>query len=106
MDHRKISQLTLCDLSKAFDSVDQNIMLRKCRKLKIDSFWFKSYLMNRTQSMRMKNIMSNKQNINYGVPQGSILGSILFNIFVHDVTEHVENCLLIQYAGVRNFYIC
>lgn len=51
MDKREICLLTLCDLSKAFDSVSHNILLRKCNKLGIDIFWFKDYLCNRTQSV-------------------------------------------------------
>ncbi len=49
MDSKKISILTLCDLSKAFDSVSHRILLNKCAQLNIDSFWFENYLSDRTQ---------------------------------------------------------
>ena len=51
MDQKKITILTLCDLSKAFDSVSHEILLSKRTKLNIDYFWFKSYLQDRTHSV-------------------------------------------------------
>ncbi len=101
MDNRKISLLTLCDLSKAFDSVNHVILIKKCLKLKTDSFWFSSYLRDRTQRVRIKDI-SSKRNVDYGVPQGSMLGPILFNIFVNDV-DNMDYCTLVQYADDTQF---
>ena len=49
IDNKKISLITLCDLSKAFDSVSHVFLMSKLTKLNIDSFWFKSYLKDRTQ---------------------------------------------------------
>ncbi len=68
MDAKKVSILTLCDLSKAFDSVSSEILLSKCAELHIDNFWFKSYLSERSQSVRLSNILSDKINVCYGVP--------------------------------------
>ena len=103
MDQKKISLLTLCDLSKAFDSVNHNILIQKCVQLKIDPLWFSSYLKNRTQSVRVKNSTSKKKYIHFGVPQGSVLGPILFNIFVNDLIVKVKNCLVVQYADDTQF---
>lgn len=103
MDQRRISLLTLCDLSKAFDSVNHTVLLDKCTKLNIDSFWLESYLTSRTQSVRLNKTISPKSNINYGVPQGSMLGPILFNIFVNDLCDYVKDCILIQYADDTQF---
>ncbi len=96
MENREICLLTLCDLSKAFDSVSHNILLKKCAKLGIDSFWFKNYLCNRIQSVRMGNDMSSALQVHYGLPLGSVLGPIQFNIYVNDLSEETNDCFLIQ----------
>ena len=76
IDKGEISLLALCDLSKAFDSVSHSILLEKMKKLGIDEFWFKDYLSNRTQAVRLNSTLSSKQNIEFGVPQGSVLGPL------------------------------
>ena len=97
IDNKYVSLLTLLDLSKAFDSVDINILLNKCAKFNVDEFWFNSYLRKRTMSVRLANNVSTMQNVDYGVPQGSVLGPILFGMYVNDLSDHV-NCFLVQYA--------
>ena len=82
MDKKSISLLTLCDLSKAFDSVSHKILLNKCKKLNISNFWFNDYLSNITLPVRLNGVMPEVRNVNYGVPQGSVLGPILFGIYV------------------------
>lgn len=98
MDSKKVSLLTLCDLSKAFDSVNHENLLNKCAMLNIDKFWLSSYIKTRSQSVRIDNIISDKLNVSYGVPQGSILGPILFCIYVNDLAMNVNGCSLTQYA--------
>lgn len=103
IDNKCLSLVTLCDLSKAFDSVSHKKLLTKLTELRIDSFWFHSYLHNRTQSVRLGNTHSNSQQISYGVPQGSVLGPILFLIYVNDLSKYISDCLIIQYADDTQF---
>ncbi len=70
----------------------------KLIKINIDTHWSDSYLSNRTQSVRLNNTVSSKLNVNYGVLQGSILGPLLFNIFVNDLPEFIGDGILVQYA--------
>ena len=77
MDERKITALVLLDMSKAFDSVCHEILLRKLQSLKVSSHsltWFNSYLSGRYQRVRIQDAISDLRELKYGVPQGSILG--------------------------------
>ena len=103
MDAKKISVLTLCDLSKAFDSVSHNNLLRECAKLNVDSFWISSYTKNRSKSVRINKTISEEVKVWYGVPQDSILGPISFSIYVNDLAEKIKACSLIQHADHTQF---
>ena len=82
LDKRHVSLLTLLDLSSTFDTIDHNIPLNRLNYLNEISgtclSWFCSYLSNRKQSVTIANLISSTKELHHGVPNGSVLGYILF----------------------------
>ena len=90
------------DLSKAFDSVNHDIILDKLEKSNMSTSvinWFKSYLYERSQSVTIGGNISKSMPLNTGVPQGSILGPLLFIIYTSDLPLCLpRECKLFMYA--------
>jgi hypothetical protein len=98
-----------CDLSKAFDCVDHSILCTKLMHYGIhgcEQEFFKSYLSNRSQITEINNMRSDMTEIKNGVPQGSILGPLLFILYVNDLPEIIrERGEIVMYADDTSLLI-
>ena len=103
--NNKVAFGIFIDLQKAFDTVNHTILLNK-----LDSYgvrgvakqWIKSYLTNRQQYVTINGYESDKENIIHGVPQGSVLGPILFTIYINDMNNCIKNALAFHFADDTN----
>lgn len=111
IDRHQEVVLVLLDLSSAFDTIDHSVLLNRLRtRYGINDTalrWFESYLVGRTQSVIVKDMQSSNIPLRHGVPQGSVLGPILFSLFfapIEDViTAHGLDCML--YADDIQLYV-
>ena len=100
--------MVLLHLSKAFDSIDHAKLLHKLSLLGVSSWaleWFKSYLCERQQYVRIGCVASGVRTSSYGVPQGSILGPALFNIYINDLPGVTDHCSLESYVDDSKVYL-
>ena len=101
MDGHKVTGMLFLDISKAFDSINHKILLGKLEHIGLSSRslrWFKSYLADRRQCVCINGEMSETRTIDLGVPQGSILGPLLFNVYINSLSTAVTKSELILYA--------
>ena len=95
------------DLSKAFDTLDHTILIDKLEFYGIRGIalnWFKSYLKNRSQYVDYNGTQSTLLKIRTGVPQGSILGPLLFLIYINDIINASKYLHLILFADDTNVF--
>ena len=95
------------DLKKAFDTVDHDILLAKLEHAGVretELEWFRSYLSGRSQVVSIDDAVSEKQGVECGVPQGSILGPLLFSLYINDLTYVTSKCKLVLYADDTVIY--
>ena len=105
LDDENIGCGVFVDLQKAFDTVDHQILLAKLSHYGIrgvSNDWFKSYLSNRSQYVSINGYDSGLAAINCGVPQGSVLGPLLFLLYRNDLNQAIKFCKVHNFADDTN----
>ena len=108
INENKLTLAAFIDLRKAFDTVNHNILLQKLKTLGLhlqELKWFESYLVQRFQQPLANGIMSDKLEVYCGVPQGSILGPLLFLIYVNDLPRVIKFSTVHMYADDTVIYL-
>ena len=106
-DNGMLTGTLFLDLSKAFDTINHDLIIKKLAShgvRDIELKWFSDYLFCRCQTVIVGNQRSSKFNASCGVPQGSILGPLLFLIFFNDFPEQLSKAKCLQYADDTVIY--
>lgn len=101
IEQKKYAVGIFLDLKKAFDTVDHNFLIMKLHKYGIRGTalsWLNSYLHNRQQYVELQNHISKSKKITCGVPQESVLGPLLFNLYIKKCMGGVKN--------TENHFVC
>ena len=108
LNKKEIALLLLIDFSNAFDMVEHDILLNKLQHYGIRgkaNDWLRSYLGNREQYVTIDGKESSKKYLKFGVPQGSILGPLLFIIYINDIPGILKLAKFILYADDANIIL-
>ena len=107
LDDKQLPISIYMDLSKAFDTLNHDILLDKLSYYGVDGTalqWFDSYLSNRSMYVEIDNMKSSVRTLTTGVPQGSILGPLLFLIYMNDISNSSNLFKFILFADDTNLF--
>lgn len=107
LDNKKSCAAIFIDLSKAFDTVDHDLLLKRLQRIGFSDTvlrWFSNYLSDRTQCIVIDNYTSTSLEVTMGVPQGSVLGPILFSLYLNDLGRDLKAAKVHLYADDTILY--
>ena len=108
MDNGLVTGAVFIDLAKAFNTVDHDILLSKLEYYGVcdESLpWFKNYFTGRKQFVHIDSQSSEELAITSGVPQGSILGPLLFIVYINDLPHRIKHCSVNMFADDTALYL-
>ena len=107
MDNGLLNGVIFLDLKKAFDTVDHTILIHKLKTMGVSGVslaWFQSYLTSRFQRTVIGQAMSCNRRVSVGVPQGSILGPLLFSIYINNLPTCLKRTSVTLFADDTALY--
>lgn len=99
LDKNHVILCLFLDLKRAFETIDRMILIKKLEKIGIknnERDWFHSYLTGRYQITKIDDVLSTKREINIGLPQGTVLSSLLFSLYINDLCDIVDKDIKIN----------